>query len=137
MLRRPTMKKLAAFTLLFATYSCTDLLAADAKKPPAEAKKDDKDPLAKFDEDKLVDIGFCFEKFCAAVSAKDVRTVAAFVDDMPKGLKQLDLTKEADKAQFLRFFAKFDGAQLVSSHRMPAGGIGEVKYTNKAGQEQS
>lgn len=98
-----------------------------------EAKKDDKDPLAKFSEDKLVDIGFCFDTFCAAVSAKDAKTAAAFIDDMPRGLKQLDLNKDADKASFLKFLAGYEGAQLVSSIRM-AGGIGEVTYS-KGGKE--
>lgn len=130
------MKKSAAICLLSLSLLSPALHAGDAKKP-AEAKKEDKDPLARFSEDNLVDIGFCFQKFCEAVAAKDARTVAAFIDEMPRGLKQLDLTKEADKAQFLRFFAGFEGAQIVSSHRMPAGGIGEVKYTNKSGKEMT
>jgi hypothetical protein len=132
------MKLVSALCVLALAFSSAAVSAGDSKKPPAaDPKKEDKDPLAKFSEDKLVDIGFCFEKFCEAVSAKDVKTVAAFVDDMPRGLKQLDLNKEADKAQFLRFFAKFEGAQIVSAQRMPAGGIGEVKFTDKSGKEQS
>jgi len=135
------MKKCAAIYLLSLSLLSPALFAADAKKPdgkkPADAKKEDKDPLAKFSEDKLVDIAFCFEKFCEAIAAKDVKTAAAFIDDMPRGLKQLDLNKEADKASFLRFFAGYEGAQIISSQRMPAGGIGEVKYTNKTGKEMS
>lgn len=135
------MKKSAAFLILSLSLLCAAASSADAKKPdgkkPADAKKEEKDPLAKFSEDKLVDLGFCFEEFCKAIVAKDAKTAAAFIDDMPRGLKQLDLNKEADKTSFLRYFAGFEGAQIVSSQRMPAGGVGEVKYTNKAGKEMS
>jgi hypothetical protein len=101
-----------------------------------EAKKPDADPLAKFTDEELADIGSCFQKFCAAVAAKDAKTAAAFITDMPRGLAQLDLNKEADKASFLRFVAAFDGAQLVKSQRM-MGGLGEVTYTDKAGKERT
>ncbi|HYG77045.1 MAG TPA: hypothetical protein VEK08_18715 [Planctomycetota bacterium] len=120
------MKKAVSLMLL-------GLLLATGAGFAGEARKDDKDPLAKFPEDKLVDIGFCFQEFCKAVASKDARTAAAFIDDLPRGLKQLDLNKEADKASFLRFLAAYEGAQLVSSIRM-AGGIGEVTYT-KGGKE--
>ena len=69
----------------------TGVSAADAKKA------DDKDPLAKFSEEDLVKIDFCFEKFCEAVAAKDAKTAAAFMDAIPKNLAKLDLTKDADK----------------------------------------
>jgi hypothetical protein len=120
-----------AYVLLAALLACSTLSAADAKK------KEEADPLAKFGEEKLVDIGFCFQKFCEAVAAKDVKTAAAFIADMPRGLAQLDLNKEADKASFLRYVAKFDGAQLVSSQRMAIGGLGQVTYTTKAGKQDT
>jgi hypothetical protein len=113
------------------------LVAACAVAPAGETKKEEADPLAKFGDDKLADIGFCFQKFCEAVAAKDAKTAAAFITDMPRGLAQLNLNKDADKASFLKYVAKFEGAQLVSSHRMAIGGLGEVKYTAKGGKEES
>jgi len=44
----------------------------------AEAKKEE-DPLARFGDEKLADIGFCFQRFCEAVAAKDARTAAALI----------------------------------------------------------
>lgn len=101
----------------------------------ADAKKDDKDPLAKFSDENLIKIDFCFSKFCECISSKDAKTAAAFIADMPRGLAQLDLNKEADKASFLKYFAGFQGASIVSSQRMAIGGLGEVTYTNKAGKQ--
>ncbi|HEY3324162.1 MAG TPA: hypothetical protein VGP72_27170 [Planctomycetota bacterium] len=104
-----------------------------------EAKKDDKaekDTLSKYGDEKLADIGFCFQKFCASVSAKDVKTTVAFIDELPRGLKQLDLTKDSDKKAFFKALEKFDGASLVSSQKM-MGGLGEVKFTDKDGKDQS
>ncbi|MCY3022036.1 MAG: hypothetical protein NTW87_23740 [Planctomycetota bacterium] len=112
-------------------------LAVSFAAEAGEAKKNEEaDPLAKFGDEKLADIGFCFQKFCEAVAAKDAKTAAAFITDMPRGLAQLDLKKDADKASFLKYVAGFEGAQLVSSHRIAIGGIGEVTYTTKAGKEQ-
>ncbi|MGD0094608.1 MAG: hypothetical protein ABSE73_32255 [Planctomycetota bacterium] len=102
----------------------------------AEAKKD-ADPLAKFSDEKLADIGFCFQKFCEAVAAKDVKIVAALIAERPRSLAQLDLQKDADKAAFLKYFAKFEGAQLVSSQRLAMGGLGQVTYTVKSGKEET
>lgn len=99
------------------------------------AAADAKDPLSKYSDENLIDIGFCFQEFCKCIAAKDAKTAAAFIADMPRGLAQLNLDKEADKASFLKFFAGFDGASVISSQRMAIGGIGEVKYTNKAGKE--
>jgi hypothetical protein len=114
------------FILSFAIFSGA-LSAAD--------KKDDKDPLAKFSDENLIKIDFCFTKFCESIAAKDAKTAAALIADMPRGLAQLDLNKEADKASFLKFFAGFEGASIISSQRMAIGGLGEVTYTNKAGKQ--
>jgi hypothetical protein len=111
-------------------------LAAGAVLPAAEAKKDE-DPLAKFGDEKLADIGFCFQKFCAAVAAKDVPLAAALLAETPRSLAKLNLKKEADKATFLKYFAKFEGAQLVSSQRLAMGGLGQVTFTTKLGKEET
>jgi len=102
----------------------------------AEAKKEE-DPLARFGDEKLADIGFCFQRFCEAVAAKDARTAAALIAEMPRGLARLDLKKETGKAAFLKYFAKFEGAQLVSSQRLAMGGLGQVTYASKSGKEET
>lgn len=123
------MLKLAARAVLAMACAVSALHAADAKKA--------EDPLARFGDEKLADIGFCFQKFCEAVTAKDVKTAAAFVADLPRGLAQLDLKKEADQAAFLKYLAKFEGATLVSSHRIAMGGLGQVTYTTRSGKQDT
>jgi hypothetical protein len=108
-------------------------IAADAKKP--DAKADDANPLAKFSEEKLVDIGFCFDEFCKAVAAKDVKLISAFLDGMPKNLAKLDLKKDADKETFLKAFEIFSGAQIEKAQKMH--GMGEVTYKDKDGRERT
>ena len=103
----------------------------------AETKPVDKDPLAKFSDENLANIGFCFDKFCAAVAAKDATTAAAFIAELPRELSKLDLSKDADKDRFLKTYASFSGAHAISSQRMAIGGLGEVKYTDKSGKENS
>src|SRR5262245_37444987 len=78
--------------------------AADAKKA------DDKDPLAEYSDDERGKIDFCFNKFFEAVAAKDAKTAAALLSEMPKNLAKLDLSKEDDKATFLKAFASMSGA---------------------------
>ena len=95
----------------------------------------DSDPLAKFGDENLVDIGFCFQKFVDSLGTKDAKTAAALIAELPRALTVLKLDKEADREKFLKSFEKFMGAQIVSSIRM-AGGIGEVTYTDKSGKEQ-
>jgi len=56
---------------------------------------------------------------------------------MPRGLARLDLKKETGKAAFLKYFAKFEGAQLVSSQRLAMGGLGQVTYASKSGKEET
>jgi hypothetical protein len=104
--------------------------AADAKK---EAEKD---PLAKYSDEDLVKIDFCFEKFCEAIAAKDAKLAAALIDELPKNLAKLDLNKDADRATFLKALAGFAGSTVVASQRMPAGGLGEITYTDKSGAEK-
>ena len=104
------------------------LLAADAK--PAE-----RNPLAKFSDENLANIGFCFEAFCAAVTAKDASTAAAFIAEMPKTLAGVDFSKEPGKSQLLRVLVRFEGASGFKSQRMH--GMGQVTYTDKAGKEQT
>jgi hypothetical protein len=125
------MKRGMRFILLpIIGFALAGALCADAKK---EA---DKDPLAKFSDEDLVKIDFCFTKFCEAVAAKDAKLAAALIDELPKNLAKLDLNKEADRATFLKSFAGFVGASIVASQRMPAGGLGEVTYTDKSGAEK-
>lgn len=112
------------------------VLLAGSILSAAESKKDE-DPLARFGDEKLADIGFCFQRFCEAIAAKDARTAAALIAEMPRGLAQLDLKKETDKAAFLKYFAKFEGAQLVSSQRIAMAGLGQVTYTSKSGKEET
>jgi hypothetical protein len=109
--------------------ACASVHAADAKKA------DDKNPLAKFSEEKLVDIGFCFDEFCKAVAAKDAKVVKAFLVDVPKSLEKLNLDKDADKEAFIKYFAKFSGANVDSAQKMH--GMGEVTYTDKDGKKQT
>ena len=103
----------------------------------ADVKSAAKDPLAQFSDEDLIKIDFCFEKFCALIAAKDAKTAAAFLDEIPKNLAKLDLSKDADKATFLKAFDSFVGASIKSSQRMPAGGIGEVTYSDKGGAEKT
>ena len=103
----------------------------------ADAKAAEKDPLAKFSDEDLIKIDFCFDKFCASIAAKDAKTAAAFLDEMPKNLAKLDLSKDADKTTFLKAFESFVGASITASQRMPAGGIGQVTYTDKGGAEKT
>ena len=88
------------------------VLGADAKK---EA---DKDPLAKYSDEDLIKIDFCFEKFCEAIAAKDAKVAAALIDELPKNLAKLDLNKEADRATFLKAFAGFAGAEFTAEAKL-------------------
>ncbi|MCZ7648024.1 MAG: hypothetical protein M5U26_22655 [Planctomycetota bacterium] len=97
---------------------------------------EEKDPLDKFKEDDLVDIGFCFQEFVKAVDAGDAAVVKAFLAEVPANLAKLDLKKDADKASFLKQFESYKGAQIVSSQRMAAAGIGMVKYADANGAEK-
>jgi hypothetical protein len=117
-------------------FAATLMLAVCASLPAADTKKaDDKNPLSKFSEEKLVDIGFCFDEFCKAVAAKDAKVVKAFLVDVPKSLEKLDLNKDADKEAFIKYFAKFSGANVDSAQKMH--GMGEVTYTDKDGKKQT
>ena len=91
---------------------------------------------AKFSDEDLSKIDFCFTKFCEAIAAKDAKIAAALIDEMPKNLAKLDLNKEADRTTFVKAFSTFEGANVVASQRMPAAGLGEVTYTDKAGAEK-
>jgi len=124
----PKWTVLAAFLVALAA---AQLMAADAKK---EEKKD-ADPLAKFDAEKMIDPGYCFNEFCKAVASKDAKTAAAFLVEIPKSLEKLDLKKPADQEAFLKALAKFSGGQADSSQKMH--GMAEVKYTDKDGKAQS
>jgi hypothetical protein len=103
----------------------------------ADVKPANKDPLAKFSDEDLAKIDFCFETFCKAIADKDAATAAALIDELPKNLAKLDLTKDADKTTFLKTFAGFIGASVTASQRMPAGGIGQVTYSDKGGAEKT
>jgi len=111
--------------------------AAESKPDGKKAAEAAKDPLAKFSEDDLVRIDFCFEKFVEAIGANDARTAAAFIDTLPRELASLDLNKDADKTKLLAALAKYQGASIVSSLKMPAGGMGEITYTDKSGAQKT
>lgn len=115
--------------------------AAEEKKGDKNKKeakdKESKDPLSKFSDEDLIKIDFCFNKFVEAIGAKDAKLVAAFLEEIPKNLTKLDLNKEADQKEFLKAFAAFEGAELVSSQRIAAGGIGQVTYRDKSGKEKT
>ena len=114
---------------------CTVALTGSTPLSAADAKPAEKSPLAKFSDENLANIGFCFETFCAAVTARDARTAAAFVAELPKALAGLDFSKDPGKAQLLRTLVRFDGASGFKSQRFH--GMGEVTYTDKAGKEQT
>ena len=91
------------------------------------------DPLAAFPDEKLIDPGFCFQKFAEAVSTKNAVLAKAFLAETPKALQGLDLKKEADRTKFLAAFSQFAGAQPVKSQRFAIAGLAEVTYTNAKG----
>ncbi|HYF50530.1 MAG TPA: hypothetical protein VEJ63_14055 [Planctomycetota bacterium] len=126
---RPNVIALAS---ILALLCCAQMFAADT--PKKEEKKDD-NPLAKFDEEKLIDPGYCFNEFAKAVASKDAKVAAAFLIEIPKHLQKLDLKKPADQETFIKALAKFSGAQADSSQKMH--GMAEVKYTDKDGKAQS
>jgi hypothetical protein len=130
------LRSISILLALFYFVSCS-VHAAEAK-PAKENKKTEKaDPLSKFSDEDLADIGFCFQKFCEAVASKDAKVAAAFVADLPPHLAKLDLNKESDKRTLFSVVSKFEGAQLVKSQRLAAAGIGEVTYSDKSGKEQT
>jgi hypothetical protein len=102
----------------------------------AEPKKDDKDPLAKFSDEDLIKIDFCFNKFCESIASKDARTAAALIEKLPANLARLDLNKEADKAEFVKAFASMSGCSASASQRM-AGGLGQITYSDSTGAEKT
>lgn len=112
---------------------CSIALLAGAA--PAADKAADKDPLAKYSDENLLDIGFCFNTFCQAIVSKDAKVAAALIDELPKDQAKLDLNKEADKLRFLKAYAAYEGAELVSSQKIAIGGIGEVKFKYKNGKD--
>ncbi len=120
--------------ILFAAAALACLAWASSVQA-AEKKDENKDPLAKFSEEQLVDIGFCFDEFCKAVANKDARLAAAFVSELPKDLAALDLSKDADKDKLLKSLAKYAGAQIIKAQKMH--GMGEVTYTDKSGAQQT
>lgn len=112
-----------------------------AKKEQPAARKGEKvgrggDPLAKFTEEQLLEVGFCFRAFVTAVEHGDAETAKAFLWKVPAHLARLDLSKQADRRTFLAAYAGYKGARLVKSMRMAIAGIGIVTYTTKAGAER-
>jgi len=114
----------------------TFLLAAAVLILASIAHAADADPLDKLGDENLAKIDFCFEKFCAAVAAKDAVLAAAFIGEMPRGMEKLDLKKEADKTRLLAHLQNFTGASLSASQRLP-GGLGQVTFTTKDGKSLS
>lgn len=114
-----------AAMVVFALAICSVAIAADA------------DPLAKFSDEELSKIDFCFEKFCEAVGAKDVKIAMAFMEEVPRSMKGLDPKKPADQAAILKQLEKFAGAQIVSSQKLGFTRVGQVTFKTKAGKEDS
>jgi len=103
----------------------------------AAAMAADADPLAKFSDENLIKIDFCFEKFCEAVATKDVKLAMAFMEEVPRSMKGLDPKKPADQATILKQLEKFAGAQIVSSQKLGFTRVGQVTFKTKAGKEDS
>ncbi len=118
-----------------AIVACAVLSAGVFAAEKPVKKEESKDQLAKFSEENLVDIGFCFDEFCKAVASKDAKVAAAFVSELPRDLAALDLNKDADKEKLLKALAKYAGAQIVKSQKMH--GMGQVTYTDSSGAEQT
>ena len=97
----------------------------------------DADPLAKYSDEDLIKIDFCFEKFCEAVAAKDVKLAMAFMEEVPRSMKALDPKKPADQAAILKQLEKFPGAQIVSSQKLGFTRVGQVTFKTKAGKEDT
>jgi hypothetical protein len=112
------------------------LLVFHGSLAAAEPKKDEKDPLAKFSDEDLIKIDFCFNKFCESIASKDARTAAALIETLPKNLAKLDLNKDADKTEFLKAFASMSGCSASASQRL-AGGLGQITYNDSTGAEKT
>lgn len=103
----------------------------------AEEKRDPKDPLSKFSEEDLADPGKSGQKFFEAIGGKDAEVVKALLAEVPKNLEKLDLKKDADRETFLKAYAAYKGANVVSSIRMAAAGIAQITYQDAAGKEKT
>jgi hypothetical protein len=109
-----------AFALVFSA----SLYAADAA-----------DPLAKYSDENLAQIDFCFQKFCEAVARKDCAEAVAWLDEMPRNMRHLDPKKPNDQKSILAQMERFAGASLVSSQRFAIAKAGQVVYKTKDGKE--
>jgi len=103
----------------------------------AAAMAADADPLTKYSDEELAKIDFCFEKFCEAVAAKDVKIAIAFMEEVPRSMKGLDPKKPADQAAILKQLEKFPGAQITGSQKLGFTRVGQVTFKTKAGKEDT
>ena len=120
---------LVAFVLLV-VWPVWSTASAEEKKP------DPKDPLSKFSDEDLADPGIACQKFFEAVGSEDADVVKAFLAECPKNLEKLDLKKKEDRAQFVKAYAAYKGANVTKSQRIAAAGVAQITY-DKDGAEKT
>lgn len=96
-----------------------------------------KDPLAKYSDEDLIKIDFCFQKFCEAVAAKDVVLAMAFMEEVPRSMQKLDPKKPADQAAILKQLEKFVGASVTGSQKLGFTRVGQITFQTKGGKEDT
>jgi len=131
------MLLMVALGLGLAAWPALSAEGSGKKEKKAAAKKEKKkDPLARFKDEQLADVGFCFQAFCAAVAKKETALVKAFLFEVPKNLARLDLKKPAGRKAFLKAFAVFQGARIVKHQRVAIGGLAVVTYAGAKGKQK-
>jgi hypothetical protein len=124
-----------AFGMAFGAMAAEKKEEKTAEKKE-EKKADPKDPLSKYTDDDLADPGKACQKFFEAIGAEDAEVVKAFLSEVPKHLATLDLKKKEDRAQFLKSFSNYKGANVTSSMRIAAAGLAQITY-DKDGAEKT
>ncbi len=103
---------------------------------PLAAQAQEKDPLDALKEEDLVDVGYCFQKFVAAIGEGDAKLAKAFLAEVPAHLAKLDLNKPADKESFIKALSSYKGAQIIKHQKMAMAGIAMVTYADANGGEK-
>lgn len=125
------MKQILLGVILAIITIVTQSLHASTVDAPPPRKAD---PLAAFDYADLGVVDFCFAKFCAAITEKDVNLAVALVSKLPKKLASLDLSSAANAKLFLIRFDSFNGAVLKSTKNISEDEV-EITYHDKSGKE--
>lgn len=129
---------LRAIAILFLAFGLgTALTAAEGGKTEKKDEAKNKDPLAKFSEENLADVGFCFQEFVKAADGGDAEVLKAFLAEVPKNLAGLDLKKKEDRDTFVQAYASMKGAQIVKHQRIAAAGLAVVTYADSNGAEKT